>query len=206
MVSAAIYFLLSPHKTRIVRMALVVLFLLLTFLSFYVDVFLDRFYARGERVMITEETFETESRYNEVFWVTDAWEKGSIKHKLIGSEFFNDREFYRTRRMLHTDYMIMLSGAGLIGLLLWLAKYLLLIQVKNSYYNKLRSISFYRELNTVFWMLLAAQLLMSISGTIYSLNTRALLFLYWGAIIGTMRTEVFHIQAQRAATDSKQLN
>lgn len=196
--SAAIYFLKSPHKARMFRLSLIVIFLLLTFLSFYVDVFYDRYSARGERVEITEETFETESRYNEVFWVIDAWEKGSTKHKFFGTDFLNDREFYGTKRMLHTDYMIILSGAGLLGLFLWVVQYLLLILVKNSYYDKLRNITFYRELNTVFWMLLATQLLMSISGTIYSLNTRALLFLYWGAIIGTMRYEVINIQNQSA--------
>ena len=206
MASLAIYFISSPHKKRLVRVGLIVLFFVVTFLSFYVDVFLDRFYARGERVMITEETFETESRYNEVFLVIDSWSTGSFKRKIVGYEFLNDRELYSAQRMLHTDYMIMLSGAGLLGLVLWFVQYLLLIHFKNSYYQKLQGITFYRELNTIFWMLLAAQLLMSISGTIYSLNTRALLFLYWGAIIGTMRTEVFNIQAQRAATDSKQLN
>jgi hypothetical protein len=55
-------------------------------------------------------------------------------------------------------------------------------------------------------MLLVTQLIMSISGTVYSLNVRSLLFLYWGAIIGTMRTEAlikYHLVSNESQENAK---
>jgi hypothetical protein len=188
-----IYLFLSPFKVKLIKFSILGGILLVTIFSFFIDLFFDRFYARGERTQITEETLETEGRYLEAFRVWAAWEEGDLKHKLIGSEFFNDRHFFNSSRMLHTDYMILLAGSGLIGVFLWFSLFYLLNYFKNKAYLYLKNDRFFRELNAVFWMLIVAQLLISISGTIYSINVRSLLFLYWGAIIGTMRNEAIKV-------------
>jgi hypothetical protein len=172
-------------RTTIVAAALF-LTIVLVFPGF-TDVFRSRFEARGERVELTEETMETEGRLSEIKAVMSAWSSGSFRHKLIGSEVFNDRLFFNNKRMLHTDYMIILNGSGLIGLVLWFYLYIRLIREKNRYYRALGNHILFRELNALFWVLLAAQLVLSVSGTVYAIELRSLIFLVWGAILGVMR-------------------
>ena len=162
------------------------LILVLVFPGF-TDLFKSRFEARGERVELTEETVETEGRVSEVALVSKAWKEGSLKHKIIGSEVFNDRLFFDSKRMLHTDYMIILNGSGLAGFVLLFYLYARLIREKNRYYRALGNHILFRELNALFWVLLAAQLVLSISGTVYAIELRSLIFLVWGAILGVMR-------------------
>ena len=167
------------------------LILVLVFPGF-MDLFKSRFEARGERVEFTEETIETEGRVSEVALVSEAWKEGSLRHKIFGSEVFNDRIFFESKRMLHTDYMIILNGSGLAGFVLWFYLYARLIREKNKYYRALGNHILFRELNALFWVLLAAQLVLSISGTIYAIELRSLIFLVWGAILGVMRGFLSH--------------
>jgi len=172
-------------RTTIVATALFLMIVLI--FPGFTDLFRSRFEARGERVELTEETMETEGRLSEIKAVMSAWSSGSFRHKLIGSEVFNDRLFFNSKRMLHTDYMIILNGSGLIGLVLWFYLYIRLIREKKLYYRALGRNILFRELNALFWVLLAAQLVLSVSGTVYAIELRSLVFLVWGAIIGVMR-------------------
>lgn len=153
----------------------------------FVDLFRSRFEARGERVELTEETMETEGRLSETETVFRGWSAGSFRHKLVGSEVFNDRLYFDTSRMLHTDYMIILNGSGLIGLVLWFYLFYRIIKEKNRFYRVLRNHILFREMNAVFWVMLVAQLVLSVSGTVYAIELRSLIFLFWGAFLGTMR-------------------
>jgi len=153
----------------------------------FVDLFRSRFEARGERVELTEETMETEGRLSETETVFRGWSAGSFRHKLVGSEVFNDRLYFDTSRMLHTDYMIILNGSGLIGLVLWFYLFYRIIKEKNRFYRVLRNHILFREMNAVFWVMLVAQLVLSVSGTVYAIELRSLIFLFWGVFLGTMR-------------------
>ncbi len=165
-----------------------VFFLIMMFVfPSFVDLFRSRFEARGERVELSEETMETEGRLSETETVFRAWTAGSFRHKLVGSEVFNDRLYFDTPRMLHTDYMIILNGSGIIGLFLWFYLFVRVIKEKNRYFRPLRNHILFREMNAVFWILLTAQLILSVSGTIYAIELRSLIFLFWGAFIGTMK-------------------
>jgi hypothetical protein len=90
----------------------------------YIDQVIDNFKAREEAIDLrSEENREKQARYLEYFRVTDAWIDGSWKHRLIGSEMFNDCHYYRVKRMLHTDYMTILSGGGAIGFFIFIGLY-----------------------------------------------------------------------------------
>jgi hypothetical protein len=138
-------------------------------------------------VELTEETIETEGRLSETEMVFGAWSTGSVRHKLAGSEVFNDRLFFKSKRMLHTDYMIILNGSGIIGLFLWFYLFVRIIKEKNRYYRLLKNHILFREMNAIFWVLLTAQLVLSVSGTVYAIELRSLIFLFLGAFLGTMR-------------------
>lgn len=188
-----LYLLLSPFRMKIIKSAGLIYILLITVFSFFLDTFFVRLDARGERVFVTEESIDEEARFNEYNEVLKSWKTGSLKHKLIGSEFLNDRDLFRTDRMLHTDYMIILSGSGIIGITLWLLLFYMIIQKKSVYYIHLKRDVFFRELNAVFWVIIVAQLIMSISGTIYDLTLRSFVFLYLGSILGLMKGQAIAI-------------
>lgn len=184
------YLAVRQQFTLLIRTVLItsVAVLIMVFLfPGFIDLFRSRFEARGERVELSEETIETEGRLSETEAVFGAWKTGSFRHKLTGSEVFNDRLYFNTPRMLHTDYMIILNGSGLIGLFLWFYLFVRIIREKNRYYRGLRNHILFREINAVFWVLLVAQLILSVSGTIYAIELRSLIFLIWGAFLGTMR-------------------
>ena len=189
-VGAITYLLAKQRVTLLIRAGLITFGLGLVLIFAFpkvVNLFQSRFKARGERVEVTKETIETEGRIGEVISVLKAWQSGSIKHKLIGSEVFNDRLYFNSKRMLHTDYMIMLNGSGLIGFFLWFYMFVRLIREKDRYYKFLNHHILFREMNALFWVLITSQIVLSIAGTIYAIELRSLMFLIWGAILGTMR-------------------
>jgi len=184
------YLAVKQRFTLLLRTVAAISVLLIVMMLVFPDLtnlFRSRFEARGERVELTEETIETEGRLSETETVFSAWKSGSFRHKLVGSEVFNDRLYFDTPRMLHTDYMIILNGSGLIGLFLWFYLFVRIIREKNRYYRGLKNHVLFREMNAVFWVLLVAQLILSVSGTIYAIELRSLIFLFWGAFLGTMR-------------------
>lgn len=184
------YLAVKQRFTLLIRTTLVsgALFLIIILIfPGFTDLFRSRFEARGERVELSEETMETEGRLSEIKAVAGAWSSGSFRHKLVGSEVFNDRLFFNSKRMLHTDYMIILNGSGLIGFVLWFYLFVRLIKEKNRYYRALGNHILFRELNALFWVFLAAQLVLSVSGTVYAIELRSLIFLVLGAILGVMR-------------------
>lgn len=184
-----ILILMGPNLVKSTKYYLVAFLLILTTYPIYGSVFTERLDSRHQRIHLIEENLDTEARYNEVFMVKNAMETGGWKHRLIGSEPFNDREYFNTDRMLHTDYMIMLNGTGIVGFIGWVLIIVLIVLFKNRQYIY-RTGNSHKLLNAVFWMLIIAQILMSISGTVYNISLRSYLFLLLGAIIKVMSDNV----------------
>jgi hypothetical protein len=187
-----IYLYSSPFKGNISKVLIVGAISLFAIIPFYLNTFLLRIEARERQLQFTEEAIEVQARYNEINMVLDAWKSGSLRHKLFGSEIFNDQYFFKTNRILHIDYMKLLNGSGIVGMFFWFALFFLIYKEKNKYYKYLKNIQFYREVNTIFLILIASQLLISISGSIASITLRSIFFIYWGATIGLMRAEAYN--------------
>lgn len=188
-----VYGLFTRYKKRLVKSLLILLLLLGSIIFLFPDyyrTFTDRFQARQESgsFELSEKSLNQQARVNEFELVTESWIKGSFRHKLIGSEWLNDMYFYRSGRMLHTDYMVLLNGAGAIGFLTWFLILFLIFNELFKYYHHLKHITFYTDLMAVSVCILVAQLIMSISGTLYSIDLRCLIMLFWGAALGVMRS------------------
>lgn len=155
------------------------------------DLFEARFEARGQSVELSDEAIEKEGRVGEFQEVLQTWVDGGIKHKLIGSDLFNDRQFFGVKRMLHVDYSVILNGSGLVGIILWIIILLAVFRKGKHYLKLFNNDSRFPFLKPAFYSILAAQILMSISGTIQGYALRAFIWLYLGAIIGTLRGELW---------------
>jgi 4-amino-4-deoxy-L-arabinose transferase-like glycosyltransferase len=118
------YFLLTPDKTRLAKSIVSLAIILLISTPIYLDTLTDRYEVRAKRGTFdvqTEELENTEARYREYLMVMNDFERRDIITALFGTEAFNDLYYYRTNRMLHTDFMLLLSSSGVIGLLLHIA-------------------------------------------------------------------------------------
>lgn len=153
------------------------------------EVIQERFEAREDRIGLNQDVVESEARFGETSLVINAWVDGGVIHKLFGSELFNDRSFFHSKRMLHTDYMVILNGSGIIGIILWFGILLSIFKVGKKYLKYFDKDIRFPFLRSTFYALLASQLFMSISGTIQGIDIRSYIFLYLGAIVGTMRGE-----------------
>jgi len=187
-VGIALFIVFGPTLKKSAKYAVIGSLLALISLPLYGDIFVERFEARSERVTIDQQTLDTESRYHEVYMVMDAIVNDGWKHRLIGSDLFNDRSYFNTQRMLHTDYMILLNGSGVIGIVAWLLFLAILLIWKVSLYKRIPKNNFVKILNAVFWMLLASQMLISISGTVYAITLRTYLYLMLGGILSVFKS------------------
>lgn len=192
-----IFGITSKSKVLFIKVVLVLSFILGSFLLVFpqtLNVFMERIEAREDKLEITDESLDKEARFNETNRVLNAWVNGSVKHKIFGSEMFNDAYFFNTRRMLHTDYMVLIAGSGVFGITLWFIMFLLIIIEKERYWKYLKNDDRFQIYNPVFYSILVAQFLMSISGTIQGIDLRSFIMLFLGAIVGSLRGEFKSLQ------------
>lgn len=187
-----IFWITSKSKLLFLKFVIVLSFILASFVVLFpqtLDIFMDRIEAREDKLEITDESLDKEARYNETNRVLNAWVNGSVKHKIFGSEIFNDAYFFNSRRMLHTDYMVLIAGSGVLGIVVWFLMFILMVREKERYWKYLKTDSRLYYYHPVFYSIIFAQLLMSISGTIQGIDLRSFIMLYLGALVGSLKGE-----------------
>lgn len=179
-----VYLVLTPKKTRMIKTLIGSVTLLLLLSPLYLNRIEQNYIARQDAIRLDDpENIDKQARYHEIFMTLEAFEKGNVRHKLFGSEFFNDRCFYGTPRMLHTDYMSLLSGTGLVGLIWFLLIYYKIYShIRNLYLKNKTDLT--RDLYIVGVILIINSLVLGIAGTIPAIDPRSIIFLYLGAITG----------------------
>lgn len=205
-----VYGLFTQYKKRLIKSIILITLLIgLTLLIFpnYYNVFMARFSARQEagNIELSKETLNNQGRYDEYNLVMDTWINGSLAHKLIGSDWLNDTDFFHTTRMLHTDYMVLLNGSGAIGFIMWFVVLIIIFIELYRNYKFLKHLPIYNDIFAVSVCLLAAQILMSISGTLYSIDLRCIFMLFWGASLGLMRQNVIQLKLNGNLDQSKRI-
>ena len=168
---------------------LTVLILVVTY-PFYGNLFEARFQARKEKVPSIMEA----GRLLETFLVINEINENSMSQALFGSDLFSSQTYFKNKRdyflvlgrgrQLHVDYNIILHGAGIIGMLLYVLIYLNLFM--EGIKKKKRNTYLYREMKAVYWSILTVTLIISLSGSISSIGFRSVAFLYMGTILGTL--------------------
>jgi hypothetical protein len=178
-----IYSILGTYKGMILRNLMIIFFILFVTFPLYQPVLLPRYESRRAEM----EQLEEDARRIETMEVLQAFKQGNISHKLIGSQLFNSQAFFNTERPLHIDYNVILNGSGIIGLIIYVLMYVFLILDNRKGFRFNKKDFFYRNLNAVFWALIAASLIISISGSIHAFTFRSMLFFYLGALIRLQR-------------------
>jgi hypothetical protein len=176
-----------PNRGKVVKSMAVFVVAAVTTSPLYIGQVVDNFNARKDAIDLREdENLEKQARYLEFARVTHTWVNEGWGFRLFGSELFNDREFYHVRRMLHTDYMSILNGAGLIGLFLFVFLHIAIAYV--FYLEYIRSqLSIAKLYFAVSAALVVALLFYGFAGTVYSVEPRASVLLFLGVMMSDIK-------------------
>ena len=93
--------------------------------------------------------------------------------------------------MLHVDYMNMLGGAGIVGLILFLFVYYKIFQLANRIRKKLVNHLQVNEMFATICALIGVQAFLSIGGTMQGVNLRGYILFLLG---GLLSVSIFYFQ------------
>lgn len=190
-----VYFILAPQKTRATKGLFVIVVIVLITSPLYYDVLARRFEARQEQGRFdVSQAEEEEGRMLELAMTWDAFKSGDLRYKLFGAEFFNSMAYFKTRRMLHTDYATMLAGAGIIGLSFFLIIYYLIFRKSYFFFKTFEANANIREIMAVSITLIIAVMITGISGTVTGVGFRSVAFMFWGASLAYTYQEMLIIK------------
>lgn len=194
------YLIFTPFKSNLLKGVIIAGLILSTAAPLYIEQVEEVIKVRDKSLAFEDPEFmEKESRVGEVELVLKKFSAGSIKHKLIGTNLIYNNYLYGGNRMLHTDYMALLYGSGLIGFIWFFSVYLVLIYKLNSY--KTRTL-FYTEGKASLYALIAASMMISIAGSMGDLNLRSLFFLFAGGLMGTARNIYLKMKYQTSVREN----
>jgi hypothetical protein len=185
-----IRFLLLPKILPAIRVLSGALLLAMLTLPFYEDLILKRLEARSDRFEYG--ALERENRFLETSYV---WEEAfsfedPIK-SFFGLEGFNSVGNYAGGRFgnrnLHVDYNLIVNTIGLIGFILYFLPFVQFYQMfRRKYKTAHLSETSKKQLRATFFMLLFSPFITSFAGQMYHISYRMLVFVYLGAILGTL--------------------
>ena len=183
------YLILTPSKKKTFIYYFIIVSLLYLLFPYYSSVLHDRFEARQEKTVMTFDRIEEEGRVNEIKFELEKFSQAGAIQKLFGKDIFLQRRFFGRDRMLHIDFINLLSGSGIIGLSLFLMFYLSIYLYFRKYYKYLKFNRLFRQFNALILSLFVLQFFMSIAGTIEGIELRGTILLYLGSLLGVIKNE-----------------
>ncbi|MBN1185605.1 MAG: hypothetical protein JXB49_25200 [Bacteroidales bacterium] len=199
--SVLTFLLLYKRRFMLLLPLLTITLILYIFHPVYKDVLIRSYETRETSFYGISENagdIEEEARYNETSLVINSFKSDNIIHKLFGSELFNEFEYFKTERMLHIDFNVLLNGAGIFGLFLLFRIYFLIV-IKALSYRRIFKNRFLHlvAISIIIYVVLAQ--FVSIGGSIRSIDFRGLLFLYIGSALGFLENEYKRIKINHVA-------
>jgi hypothetical protein len=188
MAGTLIYIYLTQSRVRFLRYFLIAGIAIYLVLPAFQSVLSARYNARMKQM----ENIENEARYQEFFYAIEEFREAGIGQKLVGKELFNTgpsfgKKYFNSSRMIHSDMTAFFYGSGLIGLILYFLVFVFLFLDGRKYRIYLKYHKFARDLFAVYYALLLATFIISVSGS-GTIGERCLVFLFLGAVIGVAQT------------------
>ncbi len=181
-----LYLYFTPYKTKFTRYIILLLLLLAITSPLYHETLSKSFESRKEEGRFDFESFqEQDGRTMEIDMTLDAFVNGKISYKLFGAQIFNSPYYFKTHRMLHTDYTTVLAGSGIIGLIIYLLVYYLMLSKTFKIRKLSRGDNLILNILAINISLIFALIILGIAGTIQEISIRAAVFLFCGAALNT---------------------
>lgn len=187
-----IFFINEKKKKQKIIYGLTLIALTISMYPLYKSNLTKRFEARSEKLSNMSESIFVEGRYLETFVVWNETFSFDFPMKsLFGLQPFNSVGNYGNGsfldRQIHVDYNLILNTTGIIGLILYLLLFIFIYKsyklYKRQIINKGQGNFYFDRLNSVFQMLFLTQFITSISGDMWIVTFRSIIFIYLGAII-----------------------
>ncbi|MFM7317404.1 MAG: hypothetical protein ACKO5E_10685 [bacterium] len=183
----AIRWMNGTRLKMILRSLLILLIGVALLLPAFEETIAKRIEARSDR--FEAGALEREGRFMESQYV---WEEvfsfDNPAKSFLGLEGFysvgNYAEGRFGERQLHVDYNLIVNTIGIVGLILYLA---IFFQLAKKMRRLKRDVSGTGViLHSTFWMLLLNQFITSFAGQMYHISYRLIVFVFMGAILGTL--------------------
>ncbi len=183
-----VYTFMTPRRTPYLIGAAVLGVALLAASPLYGDLLLDRIEGRG----IRDRALQEEGRFGETLYVAEDLRQGSPFQVAFGTELFNSPDYFRSvmhGRQLHVDYNILLHGAGVVGLGLYLLVFLLIML--RAYRSSRGGRPQARVYMALVFALCVMNAVLGLSGALEAAGYRTLLFLSLGALLRQIEMEAW---------------
>ncbi len=151
---------------------------------YYYDILAQRFLLRKETGKFEKGFYKTEPRFLETLTILENtfFFKDPVK-SLIGSDLFasgwTDKK--QEGRMLHNDFAVLLDGAGIFGVLIYLWLYISLFYYITS--KKIPPSDFSSAIKATYLSILTISILLTLNGSLTLITVRSFIFLYLGALL-----------------------
>lgn len=179
-VGLGVYWVLASGKIKAFARGIGVLVLVVAASPLFVSTLSERATARS----LENRPLEEEARLAELVIVGNDFARNGSRHALFGAELFNSPTYFNVERQLHVDYLILLHGGGVVGLLLYGLAHLSLLWKLHATQRGALEPRWRAESRAVFWAVIVFSAVVSLSGSLNAIGYRSALFLYLGALLG----------------------
>lgn len=182
-----IYLFFTPYKTKFIKSFVALLAFIYLLSPLYYETLEKRIIVRKDegRFDINQAAKE-EARIKELQTVSNAFREGNLSYKFFGAELFNGQAYFKTKRILHTDYATMLAGSGLIGFILFMIIYLMMITLNLKFLRKVDNQDI-KNILSISLGLIFALMMVGVAGTVQEISLRGIVFLFCGASYSVSR-------------------
>lgn len=186
------FLFIIPNRKKAINLIIFVVGFLILAAPFFWDSVVSTYQAREYTYDIMLESdvnqmSDEDARGAELKRFINDFEKRNILSQIFGVGFASEMPYYRTFRMIHTDYTMFADGTGLFGLGLYLYIFYRLIK-RVAFLNNSIKTNFSRVLYAISWSLIVLTLFTSISGFSHAIEVRLYFFMFFGAIIGYLES------------------
>lgn len=185
------YFPLLKNKEKYLKILFGLVLVGLLIFPVFKDTIIDRFDTRIEK--FDTEKLEEETRWTEtkIIW-SNVFSFNDVVYSFFGNQLFNSPGNYglgSRSRPIHIDYNAILSGAGILGLILYLIVHIQIFTGILGYYRRITSKQvFVNMLFASSISLLIFSLFVSLSGGMLSVTYRIFLYSILGAFVGYLKS------------------
>lgn len=185
-----IFITFNKSRVKTTRYVLIFVVILLTIIPLFTNALEDLF---SKRLDVSEEYTRWGGRFGETYFVVTHFINEPFQNKLFGEELFNTKDliqqvmYLNPSRPFHVDYNILLAGAGLVGLSLYLYLFINLI----IYLNYLLKLSSNNQINSLlkstFYAVITCSLIISASNQMWVVSSISAVALLLGSILGYLK-------------------
>ena len=160
---------------------------------------------RFQRESIANEV-ESESRYREILSVTYLiFSFHDYYYSFFGTEFLNSIGTYSSAlynmpsyRILHTDYAVILHGAGLFGILIYV---IIILTLLKKTFICIKVLGYQHDLSITLVILMSSLLVTFLSGGLINISYRITLFILIGGTMGLLSTKIKRFEEKNVLID-----